>query len=164
MTPWACGCGPQAESPLWHNCGVWTGRGQVGGAPSVLWLVGERMGQGGGPGPAPHLCPGETDPLGTCMAVTWPSPRLLPAPSAPSPSCPQVSPIGLTAGLSTSAGNIKSLKHRSYCVSALGHSLRSRPRSPAGRTAGSQGPSGTIRAGREAPRRAGPDPFPCLPP
>lgn len=42
---------------------------------------------------------------------------------------PQVSPKGLAAGLSTPAGNIKSLKHSS--TSARPHSP---PRSPAGRT------------------------------
>lgn len=67
-----------------------------------------------------------TAPLGTCTAVTWPGPGLGAAPDAaaqslcelhflppPPTSCPHISPKGLAAGLSTSAGNIKSLKHSS---------------------------------------------------
>lgn len=137
-------CGTQ----MWENgkAGVWTGRWQEG--QSGLWprVV---------TGPIPQLGLEGTAALAASTAATGPGPAPEATGEAPAPASAsrdpspfshlvrQVSPEGLAAGLSTSAGNITTLQHRPQGT-PLPHATPApcgRPRSPAGRqhreTAGS---------------------------
>ena len=93
-----------------------------------------------GPGPIPEA------------TAEAPAPASASCDSFPSPtSCPQLSPEGLAAGLSTSSGNIRCLKHRSQGAPLL-HATPapcSGPRSPEGPRA--QGDGGQLGAKRLTP-------------